>query len=307
MAIASPGNDCRLGAMEAPPAIVSTYLGDSLSTYLETCKSAGKFAEYKPDTAMCDLGVDMIQPFERPAEDRNRTSPFPYGGHRFEFRAVGSSQNVSMVNVVLCTIFAESFAMMSDAIEKGETPAAVATRMLDDHWRVIFNGDGYSPEWPVEAGKRGIWRIDSGVEAMQALSSPKNIALFAKMKVLSEKEAVARTTVMHEHYAGTVELEALTMVDMINQHVLPSAKAAGNATAALEAVCKKVSAGIAGMHAVDDAYEKATLGRVLRLETMEEARAVCDTIEETVPAHLWTLATYKELLFLDANQGETLE
>jgi len=295
--------------MEAPPAIVSTYLGDSVTTYLDKCKSSGKFTEYVPDTATCDLGVDAIAPFERPAEDRNRTSPFPYGGHRFEFRAVGSSQNVSMVNTVLCTIFAESFALMSDAIEKGEKPTAVATKMLDEHWRVIFNGNGYSEEWPVEAGKRGVWRIDSGVEAMQALSSAKNIALFDKMGVLSEKEAVARTAVMHEHYAGTVELEALTMIDMINQHVLPSAKAAGMATSvtsALEAACGQVKAGVAGMHAVDGEYEKATLARVLRLETMEEARKVCDTIEETVPADLWTLATYKELLFLDANQGETL-
>ena len=116
---------------------------------------------------MCDLGIDSIAPFPRPAEDRNRTSPFPYGGHRFEFRAVGSSQNVSMVNVVLCSIFAESFGMMSDAIEKGAKPADVAKKMLDENWQVIFNGNGYDPAWVEEAGKRKIWRIDSGVEAMK--------------------------------------------------------------------------------------------------------------------------------------------
>jgi glutamine synthetase len=303
MAIASPGNDFRLGAMEAPPAIVSTYLGDELTSYLEKFKASGVFEAYKPDTAMCDLGIDSIAPFPRPAEDRNRTSPFPYGGHRFEFRAVGSSQNVSMVNTVLCSIFAESFAMMSDAIEKGAKPADVAKAMLADNWQVIFNGNGYDPAWVEEAGKRGIWRIDSGVESMQVLSSPKNVELFSSMKVLSEKEAVARTIVMHEHYAGTVELEALTMVDMINQHVLPSAKAANIGTGALEAACKKVSQGVAGLHGAADEYEKATLARVLRLETMEEARKVCDTIEETVPANLWTLATYKELLFFDSHQG----
>merc|ERR1712228_247830 len=123
-----------------------------------------------------------------------------------------------------CTIFAESFATFSDAIEKGATPIDVASEALDAHWRVIFNGNGYSEEWPIEAGKRGIWRIDSGVESMKQLSAPKNIALFEKMKVLSEKEAVARTIVMYDHYSGSVEMEALTMVDMINQHVIPSVK-----------------------------------------------------------------------------------
>jgi len=303
MAIASPGNDFRLGAMEAPPAIVSTYLGDELTSYLEKFRADGVFKVYKPATTMCDLGIESIAPFPRPAEDRNRTSPFPYGGHRFEFRAVGSSQNVSMVNTVLCTIFAESFAMMSDAIEKGAKPADVAKKMLDENWQVIFNGNGYDPAWVEEAGKRGIWRIDSGVESMKVLSSPKNIDLFSGMSVLSEKESLARTTVMYEHYAGSVELEALTMVDMINQHVIPSAKAANMSTAELEAVCAKVSKGVAGIHATEGEYEKATLARVLRLETMEEARTVCDKIEETVPANLWTLATYKELLFLDSNQG----
>jgi glutamine synthetase len=208
-----------------------------------------------------------------------------------------------MVNVVLCSIFAESFAMMSDAIEGGAKPADVAKSMLDSNWQVIFNGNGYDPAWVEEAGKRGIWRIDSGVEAMSTLSSAKNIKLFSDLKVLSEKEAVARTAVMHEHYAGSVEMEALTMIDMINQHVLPSAKAANMSTAALEAACQQVSKGVAGLHGATDEKEKATLARVLRLETMEEARKVCDTIEETVPANLWTLATYKELLFFDSNQG----
>jgi len=116
MAIASPGNDFRLGAMEAPPAIVSTYLGADVTAYLEAALKSKSFGNYKPNTSLCDLGVDSIAPFEVPAEDRNRTSPFPYGGHRFEFRAVGSSQNVSMVNTVLCTTLAESLALFSDAI-----------------------------------------------------------------------------------------------------------------------------------------------------------------------------------------------
>jgi len=303
MAIASPGNDFRLGAMEAPPAIISTYLGSDLTSYLEAFLKSGKFSEYVPSTAMCNLGVAAIDDFERPAEDRNRTSPFPYGGHRFEFRAVGSSQNCSMVNTVLCTIFAEAFAKVSDQLEAGAKPAAVATQLLTDHWKVIFNGNGYDPEWPAQAGARGIWRIDSGVEAMQALSSPKNLELFAKMKVLSTKEAEARTEVMLTHYTGSVELEALTMVSMMKQHVLPSVANAGLEGDEVLAAVDAVEAGLAAMHAEPSSFEQAKLARVLRLETMEAARDVCDTLEGEIPANLWTLATYKELLFLDSNQA----
>jgi glutamine synthetase len=200
MAIASPGNDFRLGACEAPPAIISTYLGDSLTDYLEEFKNSKTIKEYSPKMATVDLGVPAIAPFTVPSEDRNRTSPFPYGGHRFEFRAVGSTQNVSMVNTVLCTIFAESFATFSSAIEGGADPTEVATKALEEHWRVIFNGNGYSEEWPIEAGKRGVWRIDSGVESMSALRSPKNLELFERMGVLSSEEAIARVAVMHDHY-----------------------------------------------------------------------------------------------------------
>lgn len=308
MAIASPGNDFRLGACEAPPAIVSTYLGDDVTAYLEEFKNTKVVKEYTPTTSTVDLGIPAIAPFTVPAEDRNRTSPFPYGGHRFEFRAVGSSQNVSLVNTVLCTIWAESFAAFADQIEAGAKPADVAAAALNEHWKVIFNGNGYSEEWPVEAGRRGVWRIDSGVEAMSRLSAPENIALFEKMKVFSEKECLARTSVLYDHYTGFVELEALTMVDMINQHVLPSVRNAeipegdafeGKLTAAVD----ELKAGLAAVHAGGDECAKATAARVLRLETMESARAVCDAAEEVVPADLWTLATYKELLFLDSHQG----
>merc|ERR1712021_240625 len=124
-----------------------------------------------------------------------------------------------MVNTVLCTIFAESFAMMSDAIEAGKKPTDVATEFLKEHWKVIFNGNGYSEEWPIEAGKRGVWRIDSGVESMKRMSDPKNVALFEKMSVMNQKEMDARTVVMYEHYVGYVEIEANAMVDMMRRRV----------------------------------------------------------------------------------------
>merc|ERR1719440_2080991 len=147
MAIASPGNDFRLGACEAPPAIVSTYLGDDITAYLEKF-IAGEVAAYEPNTKTVDLGIPSIAPFTVPAEDRNRTSPFPYGGFRFEFRAVGSSQNVSLVNVVLATMVAHEFAEISKKVEAGESAVEVARAMLKEHMKAVFNGNGYGETWP---------------------------------------------------------------------------------------------------------------------------------------------------------------
>jgi len=305
MAIASPGNDFRLGACEAPPAIVSTYLGDDMTTYLEAFMN-GSAAKYEPKVKTIDLGCAEILPFNVPAEDRNRTSPFPYGGSRFEFRAVGSSQNVSMVNTVLNTIAAEKFGEFADRIEAGEDPAEVARSALKKHWKVVFNGNNYDEEMQAMLTERGVWRIDSGVEAIKVLTSPKNIALFEKMNVLSGDECVARQDILHGHYIGTVEMEALTMIDMINQHVIPSVKLAGvGPLAELHAAIVSLKAGIASIHHADSAYEKASIARVLRLETMIDIRSTCDAAEEVVPANLWTLATYKELLFLDTHSDES--
>lgn len=301
MAISSPGNDFRLGACEAPPAIVSTYLGDDMTNYLEAFMN-GSSAKYEPGKKTLDLGTSEVLPFEVPAEDRNRTSPFPYGGARFEFRAVGSAQNVSLVNTVLNTIAAEKFAEFADRVDAGEKAADVAREALKKHWRVIFNGDNYCMDNQQELTDRGIWRIDSGVEAIATLTSDKNTALFEKMGVLSSEECAARQDVLHDHYTGTVEMEALCMIDMINQHVIPSVKAAGSGPLAeLEAAVATLKEGVAGVHAAESSLDKARSARVLRLETMIDVRAICDKAEETVPANLWTLSTYKELLFLDSH------
>ena len=307
MAIASPGNDFRLGACEAPPAIVSTYLGEDMTTYLDAFRK-GDNAKYSPSVKTIDLGCAEILPFEVPAEDRNRTSPFPYGGGRFEFRAVGSSQNVSMVNTVLNTIAAEKFAQFADRIEAGEDPAEVAREVLNKHWKVVFNGDNYCEENQAMLTANGLWRIDSGVEATAAITKEKNTALFEKMGVLSKEECFARQDILHGHYTGTVEMEALCLIDMINQHIIPSVKAAGiGSLADLEAAVGTIKSALAAIHHASDAHEKASLARVLRLETMIDIRAVCDAAEEVVPADLWTLATYKELLFLDSHTASEAE
>lgn len=300
-AIATPGNDFRLGACEAPPAIISTYLGDDMTSYLEGFM-AGESSEYKPGKKTLDLGTREVLPFEVPAEDRNRTSPFPYGGARFEFRAVGSAQNVSLVNTVLNTIAAEKFADFADRIEAGEKPGDVARETLKKHWKVIFNGDNYCEESQQMLTDSGVWRIDSGVDAIATLSSEKNVALFEKMNVFKAEELTARQDVLHDHYTGTVEMEALCMVDMINQHVIPSVKEAGvGPLDELSASITTLKAAVAEIHAAESSIDKAQLSRVLRLETMVAIRESCDAAEEVVPAEQWTLATYKELLFLDSH------
>jgi Uncharacterized protein related to glutamine synthetase len=156
--------------------------------------------------------------------------------------------------------------------------------------------------------ERGVWRIDSGVEAIHVLSSEKNVKLFQKMNVMNQEECQARETVLHDHYTGTVEMEALCLIDMINQHIIPSVKAAGvGPLEDLEAAIPKLKDAIASIHHAENSYEAAKLARVLRLETMIDIRNICDAAEEVVPANLWTLATYKELLFLDSHVGPGLE
>jgi glutamine synthetase len=208
-----------------------------------------------------------------------------------------------MVNTVLNTIAAEKFGEFADRIDAGEDPAAVAREALKKHWKVIFNGNNYDEGNQAMLTERGVWRIDSGVEAIKCMTSPKNIALFEKMNVLSGDECVARQDILHGHYTGTVEMEALTLIDMLNQHIIPSVKAAGvGPLADLESAVSSLKAGVAEIHHADSAYDKAKVARVLRLETMMDVRAVCDAAEEVVPESLWTLATYKELLFLDSHQ-----
>ena len=308
LSIASPGNDFRLGAMEAPPAVMSTYLGEDMTKYLMDFMESGKVEAYAPSKKTLSFGADAIAPIQVPAEDRNRTSPFPYGGARFEFRAAGSSQNVSLVNTVLNTIAAEAFSIVADRIEAGESPTAIAQDLLKKHSKVIFNGNGYDPEWPDKAVEKEIWRIDSGVEAIKKFTDAKNTALFEKMGVFTPRECEARRTVLLEHYTGTVEMEALTMVDMINQHVIPSCKKAElGFVKKLEDSVKTIKKAVSEIHAASDEAEAAALARVLRLDTMIKVREICDEAEGLCPPSLWTLASYSELLFLDTHpEGDLL-
>ena len=314
MSTATPGNDFRLGAMEAPPAIVSTYLGESLTTYLDAFRKGQPAKTYVAASKQLDLGINSIPAVNVPSEDRNRTSPFPYGGHRFEFRAVGSSQNVSMVNTVLCSMLASEFSAMSAKIEAGKAPAEVAKATLNEHWQIIFNGNGYGADWPVDAAKRGIPNHSSCVDAIAVLGSEKSVGLFESLKdgkgvsVMTRAETKCREAVMFDKYCAVVEMEALCMVDMIRQHVYPSCLKASSLK--IDAGTAKVKAGadevLSKLHAMEKAEEgapRARIARELRMDTMANVRAVCDEAEALIPPEMWTLATYKDLLFLDSSHG----
>ena len=300
MAISSPGNDFRLGAMEAPPAVITTFLGDSLTEYLKAFME-GETAEYSPAKKSVDTRVDALGSINIPAEDRNRTSPFPYGGYRFEFRATGSTQNCSMVNTVLCTMMADGFKAMAAEIEGGKAAEEVIQAVLKEHFKAVFNGNGYDPEWPDKAQGMGIWRIDSGVDAINRLGEEKNLTLFEEHSVFTKAETNARKTILLEQYLGTVEMEVHCMVDMIKSAVIPSCKAAAVDFATATAAVATLESAWKAIEGLGDLYAQAAAARTLRLETMVAVRGDIDTLEGEVPASDWTLASYRELLFLDTH------
>jgi glutamine synthetase len=304
LAIASPGNDFRLGAMEAPPAVMSTYLGPSLTDYLTKYMNGEDLPGYSPVKTELSFGVDTLKAMQVPAEDRNRTSPFPYGGNRFEFRAAGSSQNVSLVNTVLNTFTAEGMKVIADRVEAGETPKAVAQDLLKTHMKCVFNGNGYDPAWPAEAVTKGIWRIDQGVDAICEMTSDKNLEFFSGMGVLSAEEAQARQDVLLEHYVGVVDMEAKTLKDMITQHITPAladtkitekSKVAEGAKL-LEKRLKELEE-----TAEKDLAKAAKMAYQLRFGDLASVRDACDACEAACEAQEWPLASYKELLFLDSH------
>ena len=295
--------------MEAPPAILSTYLGEALTKFLEAVKDKGRSpGMYDPVKTTLDLGISNIAPFTVPAEDRNRTSPLPYGGHRFEYRACGSSQNVSIVNTVLCTAIAEAFNDFSDKIEKGQKPLAVAQASLKETWEIIFNGNGYSSEWPIEAAKRGLPNVASGVEATEALNAKKNLDLFAKLNVMSPEETKARAVAMHDMYSGIVEIELKVMKEMIARKCLPACKQAGvfSVINGMEQGVLSLQKELDKMDEATSSYEKAKVARIARLETMEAVRKICDEAEMLVPPDVWPIASYESMMFLDQMQGSSI-
>lgn len=219
--VSTPANDYRLGAQEAPPAIISLYLGETLDKHIKNFLN-GNLGIYTGDSELFDFGEKNTFGLKRSIEDRNRTAPFPYCGNRFEFRAVGSSQNIALPLSFLNTSMAESISVLADQIEAGKSIQEAIKDMFRAHYRVVFNGNGYSEEWKKEAKERGIWVLPQTIDGLKHLCSKKNFELFSKMKVLNRLELECRSNVMYDQFVHQTLLEADCMLNMITTGVYPA-------------------------------------------------------------------------------------
>ena len=326
MSAANPGNDHRLGANEAPPAIISMFLGDQLTAVVDHIIRGSE--ETVPSASIMRVGVSTLPFIRRDATDRNRTSPFAFTGNKFEFRMVPSSGCIADANTVLNTIAAEAFGAFADELEKAEdfetALHALIRREMTAHQRIIFNGNGYTDEWVAEATRRGLPNLRSMVDAVPELVKPASVALFAHQGVFTEKELRARADVSYELYAKTINIEALTMIDMAGKDIVPAvvrytgelARAAreveslgvdasvqkelltrvnvllrqtGDALADLRAKQEKAAA-LTGA-------EQARYAHDVICPAMEVLRAPVDHLEMIVDGRLWPMPTYGDLLF----------
>ena len=326
MSAANPGNDHRLGANEAPPAIISMFLGDQLTAVVDHIIRGSE--ETVPSASIMRVGVSTLPFIRRDATDRNRTSPFAFTGNKFEFRMVPSSGCIADANTVLNTIAAEAFGAFADELEKAEdfetALHALIRREMTAHQRIIFNGNGYTDEWVAEATRRGLPNLRSMVDAVPELVKPASVALFAHQGVFTEKELRARADVSYELYAKTINIEALTMIDMAGKDIVPAVvrytgelaraareveslgvdasvqkelltrvnvllRQAGDALADLRVKQEKAAA-LTGA-------EQARYAHDVICPAMEVLRAPVDHLEMIVDGRLWPMPTYGDLLF----------
>ena len=329
LSVASAGNDHRLGGNEAPPAIVSIFIGDELEAVVESIVSG--HAYNGAGRSKMDLGIPSVPTFTRDTTDRNRTSPFAFTGNKFEFRMPGSSQNVAMPNIVLNTAVAETLGMFADELEDAPdfdtALSALIKRELTDHRRIIFNGNGYSEEWKEEAKRRGLSILPTAVDAIPCLTAEKNVALFTKFGVMNQNELRSRQEILLENYAKVVNIEALTMIGMVRRDYLPAverylrdlSETAIAKRAALPNVGVRVETELirrltglseeayrlVGMledeendaAKIEGGYERAReyADRVLPL--MRELREAVDGMEPMTPSSYWPVPSYGSLMF----------
>ena len=327
--VATPGNDHRLGANEAPPAIISIFVGEELEAVIDAIASDSPYAG--PVKMKMDLGVDVLPKFSKDTTDRNRTSPFAFTGNKFEFRMPGSSQNLSDCDTILNTAVAKELKGYADELEGAEdfTSAAIALikRTIRDHRRVIFNGNGYSAEWEAEAAKRGLPNKKNTPAALPALIDPKNIALMEEFGVLTKVEMHSRYEVELEHYSKIINIEALTMLEMARKQLLPAVNAymseVANTAASKLAVSESISVRSetktlgrlsADADAMSDAIdtlqdavdaakalpsesEKAVAFHDNVLPAMDTLRAAADDAETLCGEDYWPLPSYSKMLY----------
>jgi len=326
--VASAANDHRLGANEAPPAIISVYLGDQLTDVLDQIETGVAKSNGKPSSLR--IGVSTLPSLPMDTSDRNRTSPFAFTGNKFEFRMVGSSASIAMPNFVLNAIVAESLCRIADRLEKAKDCESevniVVKELLNKHRRIVFNGNNYAGEWVEEAKRRGLKNLRTTVETLPELIAPENVAVLAKHGVLTAVESHSRYEIMAENYVKIVNIEAATMVEMGGRRILPAAmkalrqaadtvaalKAAGASNAAVEEVLGDISGSTTDLKASLDclirtltaaeelhgnALDHATYFRDQVIPCMNTVRAASDRLEGIVDSALWPFPTYADLLF----------
>ena len=327
--VATPGNDHRLGANEAPPAIISIFVGEELEAVIDAIASDSPYAG--PVKMKMDLGVDVLPKFSKDTTDRNRTSPFAFTGNKFEFRMPGSAENLSDANTILNTAVAKELKGYADELEKADdfTSAAIALikRTIRDHRRVIFNGNGYTAEWEAEAAKRGLPNKKNTPAALPALIEPKNIALMEDFGVLTKVEMESRYEVEMEHYSKIINIEALTMLEMARKQLLPAINTymseVANTAASKLAVSESLSvrsetktlshlsadadamsdaidelqAAVDAAKALSDESAKAVAFHDDVLLKMDALRAAADDAETICGEDYWPLPSYSKMLY----------
>ena len=327
--VATPGNDHRLGANEAPPAIISIFVGEELEAVIDAIASDSPYAG--PVKMKMDLGVDVLPKFSKDTTDRNRTSPFAFTGNKFEFRMPGSAENLSDCNTILNTAVAKELKGYADELEKADdfTSAAIALvkRTIRDHRRVIFNGNGYTAEWEEEAAKRGLPNKKNTPAALPALIEPKNIALMEDFGVLTKVEMESRYEVEMEHYSKIINIEALTMLEMARKQLLPAVNAymseVANTAASKLAVSESLSvrsetkaltrlsadadamsdavdelqAAVDAAKTLSDESAKAVAFHDDVLPKMDALRAAADDAETICGEDYWPLPSYSKMLY----------
>ncbi len=328
VAVASAGNDHRLGANEAPPAIISIFLGDELNELIQSIVNASKYEAHERD--QMKLGVHILPRFSRDSTDRNRTSPFAFTGNKFEFRSLGSSQSISGPNVILNTAIADTLMKMADELEAAEDVTAAVDalirRTLRAHMRIIFNGNGYDQAWVEEAGRRGLLNLPTTVDALPYYVDPKNVALFERQKVFTREEVESRYEIKMETYIKVIDIEAMSMIDISRHLILPAAIAYAKDVASsinvkksvapeLEAeaekallsslnaqtntlyqATEKLESVLKGCDAGADMLARARYTRDQVIAAMNEVRAAGDALEGIVGKSYWPMPTYQDLL-----------
>ena len=322
--VAFAGNDHRLGAQEAPPAVVSIFLGDELTAVVESIIHGTEYSD--PGKKSLRVGVDVMPPIPQDNTDRNRTSPMAFTGNKFEFRMLGSSQSIAGPNIALNTIMAEELEQFADELEGAddfnEALASLIRRVFTQHQRIIFNGNGYEDAWLQEAARRGLSNLTSTADALPVYTAEKNVALFTKHGIFTREEMEARREIHMENYCHVLSIEANTMADMIKRDILPAASAyagelarralgrAGSSacryettiesriselTDGLLAACEKLEADLKG--APEAVEARLTYFHAVVFEDMTAARKLADQLETLVERKAWPFPTYSDMLF----------